>query len=104
MPGSDVPRFSSSLICKLSLSKLAEPKHAQPTGWTHRLAEFGFSLPENIRYAGGELKGLLKYAYRGILPDSVLDRRKKGFSTPRYYFGAAGPAELQKSIFEEYHS
>ena len=52
----------------------------------------------------GELKGLLKYAYRGILPDSVLDRRKKGFSTPRYYFGAAGPAELQKSIFEGYRS
>ena len=27
------------------------------------IIEYAFSLPENIRYYGDELKGILKYAY-----------------------------------------
>ncbi len=90
------------ILTKVDRTSMSVSLEARVPLLDRRVIEFGFSLPENIRYAGGELKGLLKYAYRGILPDSVLDRRKKGFSTPRYYFGAAGPTELQKSIFEEY--
>ncbi|MFP6828748.1 MAG: asparagine synthase (glutamine-hydrolyzing) [Gammaproteobacteria bacterium] len=92
------------ILTKVDRTSMSVSLEARVPLLARRVIEFGFSLPENIRYAGGQLKGLLKYAYRGILPDSVLDRRKKGFSTPRYYFGAAGPAELQKSIFEEYRS
>ena len=92
------------ILTKVDRTSMSVSLEARVPLLDRRVIEFGFSLPENIRYAGGQLKGLLKHAYRGILPDSVLDRRKKGFSTPRYYFGAAGPAELQKSIFEEYLS
>lgn len=46
------------------------------------LVEFVFSLPEDVRYWGGRLKGLMKYAYRDILPAQVLNRDKKGFSIP----------------------
>ncbi len=92
------------ILTKVDRTSMSVSLEARVPLLDRRVIEFGFSLPENIRYAGGELKGLLKHAYRGILPDSVLDRRKKGFSTPRYYFGAAGPTELQKSIYEEYRS
>jgi len=92
------------ILTKVDRTSMSVSLEARVPLLDRRVIEFGFSLPENIRYAGGELKGLLKHAYRGILPDSVLDRRKKGFSTPRYYFGAAGPAELQKSIFEGYRA
>jgi asparagine synthase (glutamine-hydrolysing) len=47
--------------------------------------EFSFGLDENLRYLNGETKGLLRHAYRGILPDHILDRPKKGFGIPRYY-------------------
>ena len=50
-----------------------------------RIIEFSFSVPEKIRYHGNELKGMLRHAYRNILPDHILDRRKKGFGVPRYY-------------------
>ena len=50
-----------------------------------RIVEFSFSVPEEIRYHGGEPKGMLRHAYRGTLPDHILDRRKKGFGIPRYY-------------------
>lgn len=47
-----------------------------------QLIEFAFSLPEELRYYQGELKGLLKYAYRHLLPPEILQRNKKGFSIP----------------------
>jgi asparagine synthase (glutamine-hydrolysing) len=55
-----------------------------------RIVEFAFSLPEHIRLPQGSPKGLLREAYRGILPDDILDRRKKGFGIPRYYLGNLG--------------
>jgi asparagine synthase (glutamine-hydrolysing) len=46
------------------------------------LVVFLFSLPEDIRYLNGKLKGLLKYAYAGILPQEILERGKRGFNIP----------------------
>lgn len=46
------------------------------------IIEFSFSLPENIRYLNGELKGVLKESFRGTLADEIIDREKKGFSIP----------------------
>ncbi len=90
------------ILTKVDRTSMSVSLEARVPLLDRRLIEFSFKLPEEIRYAGGQLKGLLKHAYRGILPDSVLDRKKKGFGTPRYYFGSAGPTELQKRIFESY--
>lgn len=46
------------------------------------LIEFAFALPEDVRYAGGELKGLLKQAYRPDLPPALLAKKKQGFGMP----------------------
>lgn len=46
------------------------------------LVEFAFSLPESVRYTDGQLKGLLKFGYRDVLPRHLLDRRKQGFGMP----------------------
>jgi asparagine synthase (glutamine-hydrolysing) len=47
--------------------------------------EFAFSLPEEIRYLNGELKGLVRHAYRDVLPAPILTRGKRGFSMPAGY-------------------
>ena len=59
-----------------------------------RVIEFSFGLREELRFYGGEPKGLLRQAYRGILPDHILDRRKKGFGIPRYYLKDVGGGRL----------
>ncbi len=46
------------------------------------LVEFAFSLPEKILYCDNELKGLLKVAYKNILPQEILFRKKRGFNIP----------------------
>ncbi len=50
---------------------------------TREMAEFTFSLPENYLVDdSGRSKALLREAMRGIVPDSILDRRDKvGFAT-----------------------
>lgn len=48
----------------------------------HELVEFICSLPPSLRLHGMTTKYLLKEAARGILPDSIIDRPKKGFGMP----------------------
>lgn len=51
---------------------------------TTKIANFVFSLPEEyIIDANGQSKAVFRAAMRGIVPDSILDRRDKlGFATP----------------------
>lgn len=46
------------------------------------LVEFTFSLPEEILLYQNQLKGLVKYAYKNILPDEIIFRKKRGFNIP----------------------
>jgi len=49
----------------------------------YRLVEFAFSLPWHAKIYRGITKQVLRAAMKGILPESVRDRRDKvGFSTP----------------------
>lgn len=54
------------------------------------IVEFSFSLAEAVRLPGGRPKGLLKDALRGRLPDTVLERPKRGFGVPAHVW-RAGP-------------
>ena len=46
------------------------------------LIELGFSIPSGLKLRFGQLKWLLREAYRDELPASVLDRKKLGFGVP----------------------
>jgi asparagine synthase (glutamine-hydrolysing) len=46
------------------------------------LVEFCRRLPHGYKMRGGQRKFLLKEALRGIVPEFVLGRRKKGFGIP----------------------
>jgi asparagine synthase (glutamine-hydrolysing) len=45
----------------------------------HRIVEFSATLPSELRVSGRRTKVILKDAARGLLPDSVIDKRKVGF-------------------------
>jgi asparagine synthase (glutamine-hydrolysing) len=46
------------------------------------VADFARRIPHEYKYRRGQTKYLLKSALRGVLPDEVLDRPKKGFGMP----------------------
>lgn len=73
------------VLTKVDRTSMAVSLEARVPLLDRRIIEFSFSLPEDLRYHNDQPKGLLRHAYRGILPDHILDRRKKGFGIPRYY-------------------
>ena len=46
------------------------------------LVEFAAKLPTSFKYRRGSRKYLLKKALRGVIPDEIIDRPKKGFGIP----------------------
>ena len=92
------------ILTKVDRTSMAVSLEARVPLLSQRLIEFSFSLPETIRWHGGAGKGLLKHAYRGILPAEILARRKKGFGVPRYYLGDLGrgvplPEHILRRLF-----
>jgi asparagine synthase (glutamine-hydrolysing) len=48
----------------------------------HRLLELAGSIPDGLQVRGLAKKWLLRRAVRPLLPDAVVDGRKRGFSIP----------------------
>ncbi len=48
----------------------------------HKLVEFAAQLPVSAKLAGGMGKVLLRRIMKGVLPESILHRSKKGFPVP----------------------
>ncbi|MFQ5774657.1 MAG: asparagine synthase (glutamine-hydrolyzing) [Kiloniellaceae bacterium] len=48
----------------------------------HELVELSARLPAEVRIRNRELKHILKVALKGILPESILHRKKRGFGAP----------------------
>ncbi|MBK5257065.1 MAG: hypothetical protein JJE39_13625, partial [Vicinamibacteria bacterium] len=49
----------------------------------HRLIEFAFRLPADLKLHAGQTKILLRRASRGLVPDAIIDRpEKKGLGVP----------------------
>jgi asparagine synthase (glutamine-hydrolysing) len=87
------------VLTKVDRTSMAVSLEARVPLLARRIVEYVFSLPESVRFPGGALKGLLRHAYRGVLPASVLDRRKKGFGIPRHYLrDVAAGSPIQSHI------
>lgn len=48
----------------------------------HKLVEWAFSLPGNLKLNGTTTKWILKEAFKDMLPDDILHKRKHGFDVP----------------------
>jgi asparagine synthase (glutamine-hydrolysing) len=52
----------------------------------HKLVEFAATIPPEMNLRNGTTKYILKRAMRGILPDQIIDRPKRGFAVPLGYW------------------
>ncbi len=59
----------------------------------HKLVEFAATIPAEMNLRNGTTKYILKAAMRGILPDKIINRPKRGFAVPLDYWfrGKLGP-------------
>jgi asparagine synthase (glutamine-hydrolysing) len=59
------------------------------------IVDLASSLPPEMLVSGTRLKVALKQALRGVLPDEIIDRKKRGFGAP---IGAWLKSELSANI------
>lgn len=82
--------LGGGLLTKVDRCAMAHAVESRAPFLQHDLVRFAFGLPERDRLRGGSGKYALRLAARGLLPPSVLARRKQGFSPP-FSAWARGP-------------
>ncbi len=63
-----------------------------------QLARHVMGFPARLKVRSGQKKRLLRYAMRGIVPDQVLDGKKKGFGVPYAWWLRESLHEYLKSV------
>jgi asparagine synthase (glutamine-hydrolysing) len=92
------------ILTKVDRASMATSLECRVPFLSRDVVEFAFSLPEHFLYLGGQLKGGLKYAYRDLLPDSILNRPKKGFGIPTVAWGLVGEGDqsFEQIVLKDY--
>jgi asparagine synthase (glutamine-hydrolysing) len=75
-------RLAELLLMRVDKITMATSIEARVPFLDHKLVEFAMSLPRRMKYRDGETKYLLRRALRGVVPEWVLNRKKKGFGIP----------------------
>jgi asparagine synthase (glutamine-hydrolysing) len=85
-------RLPELLLMRVDKMTMASSLEARVPFLDHEFVSLALGLPAADRMRGGVPKGLLKQAVRGIIPDSLIDRRKQGFGVPvhEWFFGRLG--------------
>lgn len=75
----------NDILTKVDRTSMAVSLEARVPMLSRKIVEFSFSLSEEDRCPGGELKGLLKKAYQEEIEKKILYRNKMGFNIPCNY-------------------
>lgn len=76
----------SDILTKVDRASMQNSVEARVPLLSKEIVEFSFGLSQEDRCSNGELKGILKEAYKNIVPNEILYKEKKGFSFPGAYW------------------
>ncbi len=82
--------LGGGLLTKVDRCTMAHSVESRAPFLRHALIRFALGLPDDARLRGKTGKRALRLAARGLLPESILTRRKQGFSPP-FSAWARGP-------------
>lgn len=74
------------LLTKVDRTSMAVSLETRVPFLAQELVEYVFALPESVRCTNNDLKKILKEVYIDVLPEEILYRKKKGFTTPENYY------------------
>jgi asparagine synthase (glutamine-hydrolysing) len=74
--------LADDLLIKADKMTMANGLELRVPFLDHKLVEFAATLPNASKIHGKGGKTLLRSAMRGVLPDAIIDRPKKGFPSP----------------------
>lgn len=70
------------ILVKVDRMSMANSLETRAPILDHKVIELAASIPYSLKYSRGEKKFILKQSLKKILPDSILYRKKMGFSVP----------------------
>jgi len=84
--------LADGILTKVDRASMAHGLEVRVPLLDHPLVEFMAHLPSSTKVAWGRGKRLLRQSLRGIVPEQILNRRKRGFTPPlgRWLEGSAG--------------
>lgn len=71
-----------NILVKVDRMSMATSLEARVPLLDHKIVEFAFSMPEDLKLRGYTTKWFFKKSMEGILPDEIIYRQKEGFSIP----------------------
>ncbi|MCL7713912.1 asparagine synthase (glutamine-hydrolyzing) [Stenotrophomonas mori] len=74
--------LADDLLCKVDRTSMAASLEARAPLLDWNVAEFAWSLPQDLKLRGGTTKYLPKQVLRRYLPDAMVFRGKRGFGAP----------------------
>jgi asparagine synthase (glutamine-hydrolysing) len=74
--------LSDDILVKVDRMSMATSLETRAPFLDADVMELAFSMPGSLKIRNGERKFILKQALRGVLPESILTRKKEGFSIP----------------------
>lgn len=74
--------LADDILVKIDRASMAHSLEVRPPILDHRIVELAFRIPASEQREGGEGKAFFKRATADLLPPSVLNRGKRGFSPP----------------------
>jgi asparagine synthase (glutamine-hydrolysing) len=78
----DTKTYLHELLMKQDQMSMAASIESRVPFLDHKLVEFTAKLPERLKLRGWTTKYILRESMKGLLPDSILTRKKMGFPVP----------------------
>lgn len=75
-------RLPELLLMRVDKMSMAVSLECRVPFLDHKFVELAMSVPSALKTKGGQSKYILKKAVRGLIPDSLIDRKKQGFGVP----------------------
>jgi asparagine synthase (glutamine-hydrolysing) len=75
-------RLAELLLMRVDKMGMAVSIEARVPFLDHRLVEFAFRIPEQLKTKNGIPKYIMKKAAEGIIPNDIIYRKKQGFAAP----------------------
>ncbi|MFQ5608457.1 MAG: asparagine synthetase B family protein, partial [Candidatus Zixiibacteriota bacterium] len=94
-------RLPELLLMRVDKMSMGASLEARVPFLDHKLVELAMGVPDALKLKNGTLKYILKESVRGLLPTTIVDRRKQGFGVPVYEWffdklGARAHEEIER--------
>ena len=74
--------LQDSVLTKLDRATMMSGLEARSPFLDNEVVDFASRIPGSLKYRNGRGKYILRESLRGMVPDNILDRPKKGFAMP----------------------